>query len=76
MTDEDARAVLKEALLHVDFINLGATLTVLGQDGQSWKSFDNSKWRPNRLQALRDSKWLQENAEKLALALKTLYVNR
>jgi len=75
MTVDEARRVLQEALLHVNFINFGSTLAALAE-GHSWKTFDNSKWRPEKLRALQDSKWLAENADQIELALKTFYVNR
>lgn len=71
MTDDEARSFLNEVILHVDFINLGHTAYELGR-GYTWKTFDNSKWRPNKPQALKDSTWLAENADKLAEALQCL----
>lgn len=69
---EEAREVLKQASLHVNFINLARTVSELGEYGFTWKTFDNSRWRPDKQQALNDSKWLAEHAEELAEALLTL----
>jgi len=70
MTPEEARDVLNELVLHVDLINLGRTAFELGR-GYTWKTFDNSKWRPNKPQALKDSKWLAENAARVSEALQS-----
>lgn len=68
MNLEEAREVLKEAELYVDYINLGRTISALA-GRQTWKTFDNNKWRPNKNQALLDSKWLNENMERVFEAL-------
>lgn len=72
MTVEEAREVLKDTLLHVDLVNLGRTISALGEYGYTWLTFDNSKWRPDKNDALRDAEWLSKNAEKIFEALKTL----
>ena len=72
MTADEAREVLKNTLLHVDLVNLGRTISALGEYGYTWTTFDNSKWRPNKNEALRDAEWLSKNAEKIFEALKIL----
>jgi len=72
MTPGEARAILKEALTHVDFVNLGRTISALGQYELTWSTFDNSKWRPNKHLALREAKWLKDNSENIYEALQTL----
>ena len=75
MTFEEARAVLNELILHVDLVNLGRTATELGK-GYTWKTFDNSKWRPNKNQALKDMTWLAKHATDVYDALKYFEANR
>jgi hypothetical protein len=72
MTPEDARQVLKEALLHVDFINLGRSISALGEHNYTWITFDNSKWRPDHHIAFKDAKWLSSNADKIFEAFTVL----
>lgn len=72
MTPEEARDVLKDVLLHVDLVNLGRTISALGEYGYTWTTFDNSKWRPDKHKALRDAAWFKANAEKLYEALDTI----
>lgn len=74
MTPDEARLVLKETLLHVDLVNLGRTISALGEHGYTWKTFDNSKWRANKNLALQEVVWLAKNAESLAEALKCLRI--
>jgi hypothetical protein len=72
MTPEEAREVLKDTLLHVDLINLGRTISALGEYGFTWNTFDNSKWRPDKYLAIKDAQWLAKNAEALVTALQVL----
>jgi hypothetical protein len=72
MNTDEARQVLKDVILHVDLVNLGRTISALGEYGYKWKTFDNSKWRPNKNLALKEVKWLAENAGKLSEALQSL----
>lgn len=69
MTKEEAREILKQVILHVDLMNLGRTISALGEHELTWKTFDNSKWRPNKELALKESKWLAENAGDVYQAL-------
>lgn len=76
MTLEEARAILKDVLLHVDLVNLGRTVSALGEYEYTWTTFDNSKWRPNKPEALRDAKWLADHAGELLEALKFMETYR
>jgi hypothetical protein len=73
MTPEEAREVLNEVVLHVDLVNLGRTIYELGR-GHTWNTFDNSKWRPQKQQALKDSEWLVNNVQSVVDALKCLKI--
>jgi hypothetical protein len=66
-----ARAVLTDFIKNVDFVNLGRTIGAL-ESGLTWKTFDNSKWRPDKSLALNEIKWLQQHVESLVTALQTL----
>ncbi len=72
MTPTEAREVLKQVLKNVDLVNLGRTISALGEYEYTWKTFDNSKWRPNKNLALKEAQWLAANAESLAAALECL----
>jgi hypothetical protein len=76
MTVEEARKVLQEVLLHVDFVNLGRTVSAIGEYGYAWRTFDNSKWRPEKDQAWKDCLWLSENADRLYEALTAVRKDR
>lgn len=76
MTPGEAKQILKDAILHIDLVNLGRTIYALGQDELTWKTFDNSKWRPNKELALKESEWLKDNSEKIYEALKVIKENR
>jgi hypothetical protein len=76
MNEELARQILKDTLLHVDFVNMGRVISALGEDEFTWKTFDNSKWRPNKNLALREAKWLQDNANNIFEALRYLKENK
>jgi hypothetical protein len=69
LNPEEAREVLKQTMLHVDLVNLGRTISALGEYGYTWKTFDNSKWRPNKNLALKESRWLKDNASNIFEAL-------
>ena len=72
MTKDEARSLLKEAIKHVDFINLGRTISALGEYEYDWTKFDNNKWRPNKNLALKEAVWLKDNADKILEALTVL----
>lgn len=72
MTSDEAREVLKQAILHVDLVNLGKTISALGEYGYTWKTFDNSKWRANKYLALKEVQWLVDNIQSVAEALECL----
>jgi hypothetical protein len=76
MTIDDARQILKDTILHIDLVNLGKTISALGEDGLTWKTFDNSKWRPNKELAIKEMEWLAKNADEIFQALKTFKENR
>lgn len=76
MTIEEAREVLKEASKHVNFINLGQTIYALGDDGYTWLTFDNNKWRPDKKLSLKDAKWLADHASSLVAALQFMSTYR
>lgn len=75
MTTEQAVDIFKETLLHVDFLNLGRTINAFAE-GYTWKTFDNSKWRPNKHTAIDEFQWLAENAENIFNALQYFKDNR
>ncbi len=72
MTLDEAREILAEALKRTDFVNLGRTISALGEYNHTWLTYDNSKWRPNKDLALKDMQWLNENSERITEALKFL----
>jgi hypothetical protein len=55
---------------------MGRVISALGEDEFTWKTFDNSKWRPNKNLALREAKWLQDNANNIFEALRYLKENK
>jgi hypothetical protein len=76
MTADEAREILKQALLHVNLVNLGRTISALGEYGYNWITYDNSKWRADKNLALRDALWLKDNAEDIYNALNILKEER
>ena len=76
MTPDEAREILTEALKRTDFVNLGKTISALGEYGHTWLTYDNSKWRPNKDLALKDMQWLDRNSERITEALKFFSVYR
>lgn len=76
MTLDEATEILLQSLKHVNFINLGQTISALSEQGYTWLTFDNNKWRPHKHLALKDSEWLGEHASELVEALQFMSTYR
>ncbi len=76
MTLDEARDLLKEVSKNVNFINLGQSVYALADDGYTWLTFDNNKWRADKNLSLKDAQWLADHASELVTALQFMSTYR
>lgn len=72
LTIDEAREIIKQANLHVNWHNLGSVLHMIGVMEQSWGRHPNDRWIPDYDLAWREHHWLKNNADNLFEALRVI----
>lgn len=71
MQPEKAQSMLQDALRNVNWLNLMRCMDSLAQ-GNSWRKYSNTGWRPSFKQLELDLPWLLDNFEQVCEALQVL----
>lgn len=75
MNIDEAREIIKDANLHVNWHNFGTVLFMIGTMEQSWGRHPNDRWIPDYDLAWREHWWLKKNLTKLMKAVEVIKNN-
>jgi hypothetical protein len=71
MQPHEAQSTLQDALKNVNWLNLMRCMDSLAQ-GNAWRKYSNTTWRPSFKQLELDLPWLLDNLELVCEALQVL----